>query len=138
MPKADIHYLYNQKVTNKKFIIYNWFRRMFYILKSLHYNFIINTTRNVFPYVYNQVVIHPLITHSISNRLFTIFITENDLSIVIVATSKFDNKLYIYIYLEKKFNEKIMAILQYSLFLWVWYPLNCYHQIWCSYHHMWW
>ena len=66
MFKADIHYLYNQKVTNKKFIItfYNWFRRVFHILKLLHYNFIINTTRNVFPYVYNQIVIHPLITHS--------------------------------------------------------------------------
>ena len=68
MLKADIHYLYNKKVTNKKLIIafYNWFRRVFHILKPLHYNFIINTTRNVFPYVYNQVVIHPLITHSIT------------------------------------------------------------------------
>jgi hypothetical protein len=68
MLKADIHYLYNKKVTNKKLIIafYNWFQRVFHILKPLHYNFIINTTRNVFPYVYNQVVIHPLITHSIT------------------------------------------------------------------------
>ena len=55
MLKVDIHYLYNKKVTNKKLIIafYNWFRRVFHILKPLHYNFIINTTRNVFPYVYN-------------------------------------------------------------------------------------
>ena len=109
MPKADIHYLYNQKVTNKKFIIafYNWFRRVFHILKSLHYNFIINTARNVFPYVYNQVVIHPLITYSTSNRLFTIFIAENDLSIVIVATNKFDSKLYIYIPRKKKLTKKL-------------------------------
>ena len=31
------------------------------------------------------------------NRLFTIFITENDLSTVAVATGKFDSKLNIYI-----------------------------------------
>ena len=66
MPKADIHYLYNQKVTNKKLIIafYNWFQRVIHILKLLHYNFIINITKNVFPYVYNQVVIQLLITYS--------------------------------------------------------------------------
>ena len=66
MSKADIHYLYNKKVTNKKLIIafYNWFRYVFHILKPLHYNFIIYTKKNVFPSVYNQVVIHPLITHS--------------------------------------------------------------------------
>jgi hypothetical protein len=68
MPKADIHYLYNQKVINKKLTIdfYNEFRHVFHILKPLHYNFIINTTKNVFPNVYNHVVIHPLITHSIT------------------------------------------------------------------------
>ena len=37
---------------------------MFHILKLLYYNFIINITKNVFPYVYNQVVIQLLITHS--------------------------------------------------------------------------
>ena len=51
------------------------------------------------------------------NRLFTIFIAENDLSRVTVATGKFDSNLYIYIYiyiyiyLEKKFNKKIRIIL---------------------------
>ena len=50
------------------------------------------------------------------NRLFTIFIVENDLSIVVVAIGKFDSKLYIYIYLGKKVNKKMRIILQYSLF----------------------
>ena len=75
------------------------------------------------------------------NRLFTIFITENDLSTVAVATGKFDRKFYIYIFIyiyrkKKKVNKTFRVILQYSLFLWVWYPLNCYRQIWCSCHHI--
>ena len=65
MSKANIHYLYNKKVTNKKLRLL----RVFHILKPLHYNFIINTTRNVFPYAYNQVVIHLLITHSTTQSI---------------------------------------------------------------------
>ena len=35
----------------------------FYIFKPLYDNYIINVTTNVFLYIYNQAVIHPLITH---------------------------------------------------------------------------
>ena len=45
------------------------------------------------------------------NRLFKIFIAENDLSTVTVATGKFDSKFYIYIYIyiyrKKKLTKKL-------------------------------
>ena len=62
MPKFDIHYLYKREEANYSFL--QLISTCFYILKLLHNNVIINAMRNVFLYVYNHAVIHPLITHS--------------------------------------------------------------------------
>ena len=111
MSKTD--YLYNQKVTNKKFIItfYNWFQRVFHILKPLHYNFILILREMSFPiYTIKLSSIYWSLIR-LRNRLFTIFIVENDLSTVTVATGKFDSKfyiyIYIYIYIKKKLTKKL-------------------------------
>ena len=104
MPKANIYYLYNQKVTNNKLIIafYNRFRHVF-IFWNHYIITLLSTLREMFFSMYTIKLssIHwSLIRLRI--RLFTIFITENDLSTVAVATGKFDSKFNIYIYIPRK------------------------------------
>ena len=61
------------------------------VLKSLHNGLIINGIRNIFLNIYKQIIIHLLIPHFMilyCKRYFPIYILENTLSTIAIATSK--------------------------------------------------